>query len=139
DAVCERFFAINVLAGVRGCDGGDRMPMVGGGDQHRVDIVAGEQFAEVAIAGAIFVFVVRVDHAFRFRPMTGVDAGNRYDLDVGLFDELVDEVSPHASGADEAHGGPVAGRNGSVSSEGAGGNDRGKADSADGGEAPEFK
>ncbi|MEZ6100761.1 MAG: hypothetical protein R3E01_17475 [Pirellulaceae bacterium] len=40
------------------------MPAVSGGDQHGVDIGAGEEFAEVAIGLAVLVAVVLVDELF---------------------------------------------------------------------------
>ena len=59
--VRERFLAEDVLAGVGGGDGRDRVPVVGRGDAHGVDVVAGDQFAEILVALAVLVAVLRVD------------------------------------------------------------------------------
>ena len=52
--------AIHIFAGPGGVHRGRRMPVRPGGDQHRIDILAVEQFLEVAILSAIVVAVVLV-------------------------------------------------------------------------------
>ena len=49
DAVGQRLLAIDVLAGLAGQDGDDRVPVVGRGDDDRVDVLAIEDLAEVAV------------------------------------------------------------------------------------------
>ena len=49
DGESAGFFAVDVLAGVGGQDGGGAVPAVAGGDQEGVDIGAGEQFLEVVV------------------------------------------------------------------------------------------
>ena len=50
NAVRQRLLAIDVLPGVGRQDAGDRMPMVRRGDHHGVDLLVGEQFAEVGVS-----------------------------------------------------------------------------------------
>ncbi len=44
----HRLFAVDVLAGLHGVDGGALVPVVGGGDDDGVDVFAGEDLAVVA-------------------------------------------------------------------------------------------
>ena len=47
DPVRQRLLAVHVLAGLAGHDRGDRVPVVGRGDDDRVDVLAIEELAEV--------------------------------------------------------------------------------------------
>ena len=51
DGERQRLLAINILAGPGGFDDGNGMPVVGRCDQDRVDVFAGEEFAEVLVGG----------------------------------------------------------------------------------------
>ncbi len=51
----ERLFAIDVLARLGGPDHCNRMPVVGRGYHHRVDIVSSQQIAKIAISIAAFI------------------------------------------------------------------------------------
>ena len=50
--------AVHVLARLGSQDRGQTMPVRSGGDQHGVDVVAGEQVAEIAIRGAVGIAVL---------------------------------------------------------------------------------
>ena len=54
-------FEVNVLAGADGGQGGEHVPVIGGGDEDGVEVLAGDQFAEVVVGGAVLVLVVLVD------------------------------------------------------------------------------
>ena len=53
DGAAVGFFAPDVLAGLRGGDRHGGVPMGWGGDVDDVDVVAGDEFAEIAIAGDV--------------------------------------------------------------------------------------
>ena len=54
DCSGQRFFAVNVLAGGDGVHCGYGVPMVGQGNHYGVDVLAGENFAVIVIAGYVF-------------------------------------------------------------------------------------
>jgi hypothetical protein len=47
DADTERLFAVDVFAGAGGGQGDGHVPVVRGDDMNRIDIVAGQEFAEI--------------------------------------------------------------------------------------------
>ena len=55
----HRLFQVNVLAGADGCQRGQDVPMIGRGDEASIDVLAGDQLAEVAISGAVLVLVMQ--------------------------------------------------------------------------------
>ena len=55
DIVGQRFFAIHILARAHGGDGDEGVPVVGRGDEHRVDVGAREQLAKIIVGGAALV------------------------------------------------------------------------------------
>ena len=55
DADPQRLFHVDVLAGAYGSQGDGHVPVIGRGHDHRVDIVAGQQFPEVLISLAALV------------------------------------------------------------------------------------
>ena len=76
DGQAARLLAVDVLAGLRGQHRRGRMPTIARGDQHRVDVLAGEQFAEVAIELAVLVAVVFVDQSLAGIAATRLHVGN---------------------------------------------------------------
>jgi len=73
--VDHRLFAVHILAGLHGVDGGLLVPMVGGADDDRIDVLAGENVVVVAggedvvapqflAAGKAAVIAVRRGHEF---------------------------------------------------------------------------
>ncbi len=55
DGVRHRFFAVNILARIRRRDRGERVPVVGRGDDHSVNVLARQQIAEIVVGIAAFV------------------------------------------------------------------------------------
>ena len=47
DGEGERIFAVDVFTSACGGENGDGMPVVGGGDEDGVDIIAGDELAEM--------------------------------------------------------------------------------------------
>ena len=90
----QRLFADHVLAGLGRHDSGNHVPMVGRGDAHRVDVLAADQFAEVAVGRAALVVlaqrrtVMAVDVGFGGVEMILVDVADRDDLGVGTAVDL---------------------------------------------------
>ena len=63
DGVGHRLFAVDVLAGLHGVDRHLGVPVVGGGDQDDVDILAIEELP-VVLGDAVLVFALVVQAAF---------------------------------------------------------------------------
>ena len=84
DVLRAGLLAIHVLAGLGRQDRGRGVPVRPGGDQHRVDIAAGQQFAQVAIGRAVLVAVLGVGHFLDRLAARGLDVANRDKLHVRL-------------------------------------------------------
>ena len=61
DVLRAGLFAVDVLARAGGEASGRGVPVRPGGDQHRVDVVAGQQLAHVAVGLAVLIAVLLVD------------------------------------------------------------------------------
>ena len=85
------------------------MPMVGGGDDHGVDVIAAGYFAKIVAGGAIGVLVTFVDDAFGLVAMGFVHVAYRDDLHVSLSKKAVHVSAALAARADDAHDNPFAG------------------------------
>ena len=117
DRQCQRLLAVNVLAGLGRLDRDDRVPVVGRGDDHRVDVVAGQQLAEVIVdsaiigrAAALLLAVMVVDSfAGRFAPCR-IDFAYGQDLDLAVSQVAFQMSAAHAAHADETERDPVIGR-----------------------------
>ena len=59
DVLGAGLFAIHVLAGIGGQAGGRGVPVRAGGDEHGLDVAAGQQVAQIAVHGAVLVAVFR--------------------------------------------------------------------------------
>lgn len=110
DVVGEGFFAVDVLAGAEGGDGDDGVPVIRGGDADRVDVLAGDDFAEVCGIGAALPCGVLAGRIVFFDLAPGVaaagciDIADGHDLNAGLTEESAEEVAALFPHADEAHG-----------------------------------
>ena len=113
DVVGQRLLAIDVLAGFQRRDGGNRVPVIGRGDAHRVDVLAREHVPEIVVCGTVrrtgigMLGVVSVDHFLRGGAAGGVDVAHGdhpADLAAQKRAEQVPALFAHA---DEAHDEPV--------------------------------
>jgi hypothetical protein len=104
DSHRKRFLHVHVLAAVAGGDALDRMPVVGRGDHHRVEILAIEQLAEIgqrlgaAVDLGVGLFQCRLVH---------VAKGD--DLHVGVRQEGVHQLAAPVSHADASQPDTVVG------------------------------
>ncbi len=107
DAVRQRLFAIDVLAGLAGEDRGYCVPVVGGGDHDGVDVLAVKHAPKVAIA-------VRRASRRLLRPaqVRLENVAHRADRNVRELVELVQQPRAHSAHTDEAQHDLLAGRNG---------------------------
>ncbi len=105
DPVRQRLLAVDVLAGLAGQDGRDRVPVVGRGDHDGVDILAVEHLAEIVVG-------LRLAVGRRLGPpqMRLVHVADRRDPDVRKALEDFEQAGPHAADADEAQHDRLAGR-----------------------------
>ena len=79
----QRFLAIDVLTGLAGFDDRDRVPMVGGGDHHGIDVVAADDLAEIVGIVATLVRLLLLPAVGVFHPFLGVHPPRRVDLAYG--------------------------------------------------------
>ena len=79
------------------------MPVRPGGDQHRVDVAAGEQLAQVAVHGAIGVVVAVVGAFLDGLAARFFDVANGDELHVLLRQEAIQVVAAPVADADAAH------------------------------------
>ena len=105
----HRFFQVNILAGAHGGQRGQDVPMVGCGDQHGIDVFAGEQLAEVAIRSAVLVLIMLVDAVARLLEVAGHDIAHGDNLGVLLIEEVAHVPLSLRADTDAADGNAVAG------------------------------
>ena len=102
DGDAARLLAIDVLAGFGGQDRGRRVPAVAGGDQHGVDVLAVEQFAEVAVKLAVLVAVVLVHQRLAGLAPLGLHVGNRHAADIRERQHRLQVVGAARTDADDS-------------------------------------
>jgi hypothetical protein len=108
--VGQRLLAIDIFAGFHRRDGNVGMPVVGRGDHSDVDVLSGQELAEVVVRIAAFVLRaglgrVEIVHSFLgVLAAGGVDIADGHDLNVIPIEEIA-EVSVHlVSHADASDG-----------------------------------
>ena len=111
DVVRDRLLDVDVLAGQHGLDRGQGVPVVGRGDDHRVQVLAVEHRPIVAgrVRGVAFVFL---DAFGGFAGVVVIDVGDGDDLDVGLGEERIEELIAPTPRADQAEPDFLVGRAG---------------------------
>ena len=77
DVVRQRLFAIDILAGAQRGQRRDRVPVVGRGDADGVDVLAGDQFAEIVVRRAVAVLIEFVHLFLGVVAAGGVHVANR--------------------------------------------------------------
>ena len=102
NVVAHRLFDVDILAGLHGPDGGQRMPMVGSRDDDEVDGFVVEDGPQIL---SIFWFVPR--QAFFDLLAAGVadfrvDVADEGDLNVGALEQLADVLVAAAVAAEDA-------------------------------------
>ena len=130
-----RLLQIDVLPSAAGGDRHDGVPVVGRGDVDGVDIIAGEQFAEIDICCAVAVGILAVDPLLAFIPPLFSHVADGDILHVGAAEEGVLVAGAHVADADATHHDPVAGRWGRGITEGLGGDEVRSGDRGTGGDA----
>ena len=103
DRAAQRLLAVHVLAGLAGHDRDRGVPVVGRGDQHRVDVLAVQDAAEVLVDVAL------PDPLLRGGRVLLVHVAHRGDACSGV---VVDAQQAHAASAaaDQRRHHPLAGR-----------------------------
>ena len=122
----HRLFQVNVLPGADGCQRGQDVPMIGRGDEAGIDVLAGDQLAEVAISSAVLVLVMLVDSIARLLEVAGHDIAHRDDLGVLLIEEVAHIPLSLRADANAADRNAVAGRDPTGLAQGGSGNERRK-------------
>ena len=111
--VSQGLFDVHVLPRLTGEHGGNRMPVVGRGDQQRVDVVAVEHAAEVAVRRDVWAEP-------RLRPLglRQVNVADGHNLDVGRLAEASSDKRPSPAAPDPADADPLVGPGRSFSGSG---------------------
>ena len=107
----ERFLDVSVFAGLgrHDCDG--HVPVIRSGNDHRIDILAGQQFAKVSVG-------LSFNH-FRHRLATvAIGVGNRYGLRARTGHETSKQIPSTSSHSDVSDRHPFTGRCGSFKPQG---------------------
>ena len=108
DVVRERLLAVHVLAGVDRGDGGDGVPVVRRGDDDGVDVLVGDEFAEVGVGratlegGLLVLAVAFFDGLLGVFAAVGVHVADAHDLDFLAAEEVLQVATVHFTHADEA-------------------------------------
>ena len=92
----ERLFAVNILAGIQRVDGDPFVPVVGGADEHGVELFELEQppmVGERLRAGGFLQCLVHLD---------GIHVAQRPHLDLGFLLKEGHYIGPALAGADDA-------------------------------------
>ena len=102
----ERFLAVDVHAGAKGGNGGNGVPVIGGGDADRVDVIAGDDVFVVIGGDALVVEavlgVVLVDGFPGVVAAVGVDVADGDDFGA-VTEKVPEEAAVLFAHADEAH------------------------------------
>jgi hypothetical protein len=78
------------------------VPVRAGGDQHGIDIIAGQQFAQVAVGGAVLIAVFVVRHFLDRLAPVGFDVADGDELDIRGLEEDVEHVAAAVADPDRA-------------------------------------
>src|SRR5262249_15305898 len=108
-----RFFTVDVLARLAGLHGDDGVPVVRSGDEARVDVVAGQHLAKVAVDLGILVAVTLVDRIPGAIALLLADVAGGDHLHLLKAHQGAHVARALATGADRGHhdtviGGPAA-------------------------------
>ena len=87
DGLRAGLLAIHVLAGLGRVDREHGVPVRAGRDQHRVDIGAGQELAQVAIRRAVLIAVLGIDQPLDGLAASRLDVAHRHELHVRLRPE----------------------------------------------------
>jgi hypothetical protein len=94
--VRQRFFNVNILARLHGPNRCQAMPVVAGGDNHRVDIRIIDQFAKIRVGLCLGKTFGRQSDDLR------IDVADCDDIDTFELTELAHQVAPTPSATDDA-------------------------------------
>ncbi len=114
DVLGARLFAVHVLAGLGRQTRRGGMPVRPRGDQHRVDVVAGQQVAQVAIRRTVLIAVLLVGHLLDLGTPLGLHVADGHELHVRFWQKAAEVVGAPVADADAAQHDPFAGRHGAV-------------------------
>ena len=84
--------------------------MVWSGDHHRIDILSGDEFAKVLVAGAaleVFISFDGVELIDRFAavfPACCIDIGNRKNLGIGVIQKIIQQAPTLSAYSNKTHG-----------------------------------
>ena len=104
DGAGQGLLAVDVFLAIGGLGGHNGVPLIRNRDHHRVDIVARQQLAIVAVGLAIGVAVLLVDRIDRGLKMFWVEVASGNHLAVTLLEKSLGVGRPHHAPADHTDG-----------------------------------
>ena len=102
DVLGAGLLAVHILPGAGSGHRRGAMPVGTGGDQHRIDVIPIEEFAEVAVHGAVLRAIPLVGDLLDRDPPVLLDVAHRGELHILLFEEAAQIVGTAAADADAA-------------------------------------
>ena len=104
------------------------MPSITGPDQHGVDVLAGEEFAKIAVQHAIRVAVVLIDEFLSGLTPRRLYVADRDALHIRFGKDSAEVVGRAGPNSDHTQDDSLGSRNGLIHPQRLGGNDPGKSD-----------
>src|SRR5690349_13138658 len=99
-AEAHRFFEVHIFTGAERREGGQHVPVVWSGDEKRIDIFSGDDFAKIAIRGAVLGLIPLVNLGAGQRELVRLHVANGYDLDILLRQKGVENGPASTPGSD---------------------------------------
>ena len=109
DVHVGRFLQVHVFAVPGGFDPDQGVPMVGGGDAHRVDIRSGQQLAIVVIGRRVTMAIALIDSLFGFLAKLAPKIANGHEAHIVLRQEPAQMAPAHTADANAPHDDLLAG------------------------------
>ena len=88
------FFTVDIFARFQGQDRRQRMPMLSGGDQHRIDVRTTVNLEHVPVHLATMVTIVGIDHGLGLLTSSPLDITDGHKLDVLLGQHGTQVIAP---------------------------------------------
>ena len=117
DILCEGFLAINVLPRTSRRQSDDHMHVIGCGNNHGIDVLTGDQIAEIDISIATFehpVFLARcvalLYLSLRRFPTGLLHIANGHHLNILISQQSIEMATSHGTNANHSDGDALGGR-----------------------------
>ena len=109
------FFHVHIFSSLRGPNCGERVPVIGCGNHHRIDVLAFEKPTDVAVRGDGLACVVGIllKNLFTVRRALGVDVAKRHEARVFCVESILEDARPASADPDTCDSDGIVGALGS--------------------------